>query len=118
MPRNRDRAPLDPGLQRERTDLAWTRTALGFLANAALMARFARDTQVPPAAYAIAVALALTGALILAYARRLYAARTAAPPATPPAARPRALRAVWLATIAATVATTALALTTLLGGGG
>ncbi|MFI1580462.1 DUF202 domain-containing protein [Embleya sp. NPDC020630] len=32
-------APLDPGLQPERTRMAWSRTALAFVANGALLVR-------------------------------------------------------------------------------
>jgi uncharacterized membrane protein YidH (DUF202 family) len=99
---------FDRGLQLERTDLAWRRTALGFFVNAALVARFARHIQPGAVAYAIAGALALTGVGALAHARRLYATRAADLRAGRPAARPGSLRALWLATTLAALASLAL----------
>ena len=99
---------FDPGLQPERTDLAWRRTALGFFANAALVARFARYTTADAAVYAIAGAMTLTGAVAFLHAGRIYASRTAGLLVGLPAARPGALGALWLATTLATLAALAL----------
>ena len=95
---------FDPGLQPERTDLAWRRTGLGFLANAALMARFAHETSLDLAAYGLAVLFALTGAVTLARTRHLYDRRGAGLRAGVPAARPDLLRALWSATTVLCVA--------------
>jgi uncharacterized membrane protein YidH (DUF202 family) len=85
---------FDRGVQLERTQLAWTRTALGFILNAALVARLARHT---PAAYPLAALLAVTGGLIVADARRRYAKRAAG-------ARPNSLRLLSLIATLASVA--------------
>jgi hypothetical protein len=100
---------FDPGLQPERTDLAWRRTALGFFANAALAARFARYTTLDVEVYVLAGVMTLTGAVALWHAGRVYASRTAGLIAGAPAARPRALRALWAATTLTTLAALALA---------
>jgi uncharacterized membrane protein YidH (DUF202 family) len=99
---------FDPGLQPERTDLAWRRTALGFFANAALVARFAVHAGPDPIGYVVAGVLALTGVLMLVRSGRLYARRNARLAAGLPAARAGALRAVWAATTACTFAAVAL----------
>jgi uncharacterized membrane protein YidH (DUF202 family) len=99
---------VDPGLQPERTQLAWRRTALGFIVNAALVARWSRDSSVEPAAYVLVTALALTGLIALVRSQRLYAARNVGLPAGHPAARPRLVRALWAATTGATVTATVL----------
>lgn len=81
MPRIGDR----PGLQAERTILSWDRTAVGFVANGALVAVRHIDA-VPPAQLAVA-AVALLLAVSCTGARRQ---RTAAPrPATSTTPPPR-----------------------------
>jgi uncharacterized membrane protein YidH (DUF202 family) len=99
---------FDAGLQPERTDLAWRRTALGYFVNAALVARFAVHTSADVAAYTIAALLALTGTVVGAHAKRLYATRTPGLLAGIPAARHRALLTLSLATSATTLASLVL----------
>lgn len=63
--------PYDPGLQNERTALAWTRTALALLAASAIVARLALD-RIGAAAMAVVlgmIPLALWG---LAVSARRY----------------------------------------------
>jgi uncharacterized membrane protein YidH (DUF202 family) len=114
----RQRAPrlFDPGLQLERTHLAWSRTALGFFANAALMARVARRLDPPAVGYAIAVALALIGVAAWVHGRSTYAPRARDIHAGRPPLSPKALRRLALATAVVSTAAAAMALRTLLGG--
>lgn len=96
---------FDPGVQLERTQLAWTRTGLGFILNAALVARFAGHA---PAAYALAALLALTGGLLVADARHRYATRAAALRSGGSLARPRSLGTLCVVTTLASVAAAVL----------
>lgn len=82
MPRIGDR----PGLQAERTVLAWDRTAVGFVVNGALVA-LRHIGSVPPAQLAVAaVALLLAGACTAARGYRAVALRPTRR-TTPPASR-------------------------------
>ncbi len=62
--------PLDPGLQVERTGLAWTRTALGLTANAFLVLRAGVTGHDGPALAAGAVLVALAAGIALVGWRR------------------------------------------------
>ncbi|MEA2126410.1 MAG: hypothetical protein QOI80_3192 [Solirubrobacteraceae bacterium] len=106
---------FDPGLQLERTHLAWSRTALAFLADAAFMAR--ASARVHPAwlGIAVAVTLAMTGAGAWWHGRRSYAVRSEGLRRGLSPVRPRALRATAIVTTVVAVAAAALAVTTLLG---
>ena len=69
----------DPGLQNERTALAWQRTALSVLAGAALMGRLVLGTD--PVLVVMELAVALPLALwVLLDSRRHYAERRASRP--------------------------------------
>lgn len=89
---------FDAGLQPERTELAWTRTAVAFLTNAALVARYASHSPGRQVGYVIAGMFAICGALALVHAGSRYPARLKNLAAGLHAAQPRALRAMWLAT--------------------
>jgi uncharacterized membrane protein YidH (DUF202 family) len=62
--------PRVPGLQAERTRLAWRRTALGCFANTALVALHLPRSAVPALSWAALVTATATGVLVLAWARR------------------------------------------------
>lgn len=96
--------PWDPGLQPERTTLAWVRTALGFVAVSLLTARLARETG--PVAVLVALAGTLVSVLLVwlqahRHPRRERAVRKGEPVPAP------------VASLAATVLTVALATTSL-----
>lgn len=55
--------PLDPGLQSERTSLAWVRTALALAANAALVMRAGLSDRLPALTLA-GVGLALVSVVV------------------------------------------------------
>jgi uncharacterized membrane protein YidH (DUF202 family) len=74
--------PRDPGLQPERTALAWRRTALAMTVNAILVMRTGIASQARPlmagGALLAAFALVLTGASVLRH-RQLASGAPAAP---------------------------------------
>lgn len=61
--------PQPPGLQNERTALAWQRTALSLLAGAVALTRFAYE-QIGFVGLACLLAVPLTGAVLLRSGRR------------------------------------------------
>ena len=91
----RPRELFDPGLQLERTQLAWRRTALAAAVNAALIAKLAATTALPAAGYVLSGLLAVVAAGALTWGEASYGPRRRALLAGRPAARATALRALW-----------------------
>lgn len=57
--------PIDPGLQAERTSLAWERTAIAVMVAGVLLARYEADDL--PAAAAVGLAATVAGAALLVW---------------------------------------------------
>ena len=76
----------DPGLQPERTVLAWRRTALALLVNGALVLRAAVQGESPTLAIAAALVLAAAAVVVaLTFRRDRELQWPGAAPAVPPA---------------------------------
>jgi putative membrane protein len=88
------RTLFDTGAQLERTTLAWVRTALGFAAAGAVVARFAETTSRPLLLHAAGAALVATGVAVGGLATRSYPRRHAVLHAGAPPAPPLPLRYV------------------------
>ncbi|MBW1602204.1 DUF202 domain-containing protein [Streptomyces sp. JJ66] len=84
-------APRDPGVQPERTRLAWRRTTLAYTVAGALLLRQALASGPSAAGYGAVAAVLVTGLLLAALAHRRGRALGPAPPAP---LRPRAAWAV------------------------
>lgn len=84
-------APIDPGLQGERTALAWHRTALAHLINGllAMRARWAMDS-----AAVMRVAAIVTGCAVLTFGYASVRRRQLLQGAVPRAASPRSIAAI------------------------
>lgn len=81
------RLPSDPGLQPERTALAWRRTALALSANGLLVGRSALvESSVWLGAIAVIVLLGSAGLLVVAWDRRRSLLGAEIPQAAPHAA--------------------------------
>jgi uncharacterized membrane protein YidH (DUF202 family) len=106
-----DRTLFDNGLQLERTHLAWSRTALGFLAVAILVARLSRQFAVPAVGIAAAAGFALVGSLAWWHGRSNYPRRSATLVGGGSPLHARTLRLVAVATAMLSFATAAAALT-------
>jgi uncharacterized membrane protein YidH (DUF202 family) len=104
---------FDPGVQLERTHLAWTRTALGFFANAALVLRLARDTYPALAGYVIASMLGMIGVIVWWHGRHTYPRRATRLQDGEPCVPAHATLILARATATVAVAAALLALTTL-----
>lgn len=96
---------FDPGLQQERTALAWDRTALAMIASGLVYARAVGPPYVRLAQIPVVVALVIGGGMLVLGARR-YADLHATLRAEHPVVRGPFIRAVWLGTVVVGVAST------------
>lgn len=103
---------FDPGLQLERTQLAWRRTALTALVNAALIVKLGATTVVPAAAYVVGALLGVVAAGAFAWGELSYGPRRRALLAGRPAARAAALRVLWAGSLVSGGAAVLLAMGT------
>ncbi|HUL57194.1 MAG TPA: DUF202 domain-containing protein [Usitatibacter sp.] len=91
----------DPGLQRERTSLAWSRTGLAVLVNALVVLRAgAQSEQIAVVGLGVMLLLAAAGAVVCAVWRATALAHHA-DPATPLAIVVATVWVTWLAGVAA-----------------
>jgi uncharacterized membrane protein YidH (DUF202 family) len=91
MTTDRPTQVFDPGLQHERTALAWERTAIASMVAGVLFARYAAES-LHPAAAVFGVAQVVIGGLVLVWAAQHYddlhgPLRAGESPAHPTAAR-------------------------------
>jgi len=106
-----DRRLFDEGLQLERTHLAWSRTALGFLAVAILLLRGSRHFAVPAAGTAAAAGFALIAAIVWWHGRNSYPQRSTTLMRGGSPLHPQILRLVAVATAILSVAAATATLT-------
>ena len=93
--------PPDPGLQAQRTTLAWNRTALAVLVNALLMLRLGEQSgQSPTTALGIILLVAAAAVTGCGWWRRKALARSAPPDAPPAGLLAARVTQVWLAGVA------------------
>jgi uncharacterized membrane protein YidH (DUF202 family) len=96
-----DTGRFDPGLARDRTALAWTRSALSMLAIGTLIARAAFNEHLDVLGALTALVTAALGLLTWRYGRVLYRDRAVA--GSEPHHQPGALGFLMLAALAAAV---------------
>jgi uncharacterized membrane protein YidH (DUF202 family) len=87
----------DPGLARERTALAWTRSALNMAASGTLIARAAFVGRLAALGVVIAIAMATLAALIWRHGRVIYHERRE--PGMPPHLQTAAFGLLMAATV-------------------
>jgi uncharacterized membrane protein YidH (DUF202 family) len=97
-----DDAVVDPGLQSERTRLAWDRTALSFSTFGALLVHAGHSRASPPA-LVFGIAVICSGFAIYVLGRRRYRRLVASLRDGGAAPRPRALAVVGALAIVTTV---------------
>jgi putative membrane protein len=100
---------FDPGLQQERTMLAWDRTGLALIITGALFVRAGKAPYVAAPHLPGFLAIAM-GAIVLATAARRYRGRDRGLRAGGPAARPGMVRLTALVVLVLSIASTVLVL--------
>jgi uncharacterized membrane protein YidH (DUF202 family) len=100
---------FDPGLQHERTTLAWERTAIAGMVGGTLLARYAA-VELDPVWASVGIGVVVLGAVLLVWAGRHYDDLHGPLRRGENPAHPAAVRLVGLATIAFTAVALLLAL--------
>lgn len=106
---SRPESVFDPGLQQERTSLAWERTAVSMMIAGVLLARYAAQ-DAHPALVLPGVGMVLMGSGVLVWAGVHYEALHDLLRTGDSVTHPAAARVVGLATVAFTVTAFVLAL--------